>query len=230
MHAGFYGTWVEVRRPVMRGVPAALALHPGYGVVVTGHSLGGAVATLAGAYLRRAGVPADVYTYGSPRVGNEAFAAFASTQSGGDNYRLTHSDDPVPRLPPLVMGYRHLTSEYWIEEGDAAAGKPYILSLCPGTANVNCNGAGSGLNVPAHSMYLGKIGACDTVDQMWRRERLQTRANVSLAIEEDALDANGAGIFPLDTREPGLVYLVNMFAERDRQFAATLEGAANYEA
>ncbi len=87
-------------------------------MVATGHSLGGAVATLAAAYLRAAGNAVDLYTYGSPRVGNDAFANFVSAQAGLE-IRVTHLDDPVPRLPPLLFSYRHTSPEYWLYDGGA---------------------------------------------------------------------------------------------------------------
>ncbi|WP_150539618.1 lipase family protein, partial [Actinobacillus vicugnae] len=45
---------------------------------VTGHSLGGAVATILSAYLFELGFKPLLYTYGSPRVGNSDFARYYS--------------------------------------------------------------------------------------------------------------------------------------------------------
>jgi hypothetical protein len=137
-----------------------------YSVVLTGHSIGGAVATLAATELRTMGYKADLYTYGSPRAGNEAFAAFTTDQAPGlgGNYRMTHVNDPVPQLPPTWIGYQHIAPEYWLKEGNAttdeyAAGS---VVVCEGVGNEECN-AGTGL-VPiegeAHDHYLGDIGAC----------------------------------------------------------------------
>jgi triacylglycerol lipase len=63
---------------------------------VTGHSLGGALATLASARLLRMGIgPTAVYTYGSPRVGNVGF--FDAYQCV--NYRVVNRMDIVPHVP-----------------------------------------------------------------------------------------------------------------------------------
>lgn len=80
-------------------------------VVVTGHSLGGALATLCAQFLAGRGYGvAPVYTFGSPRVGNADFAAaYTPTQ-----FRLVNDDDPVPWLP-AGWGYRHVGEERWID-------------------------------------------------------------------------------------------------------------------
>jgi alpha-beta hydrolase superfamily lysophospholipase len=59
----------------------------------TGHSLGGALATLA-ASLRP---PCAVYTFGAPRIGN---AEFAQTLAGIPVFNVFNPKDIVPELPP----------------------------------------------------------------------------------------------------------------------------------
>lgn len=66
-------------------------------VYYTGHSLGGALATLA-ASLRP---PTAAYTFGAPRVGD---ADFASTLVGCV-YRVVNGRDVVPELPPSLEGH-----------------------------------------------------------------------------------------------------------------------------
>jgi len=130
-------------------------------VVATGHSLGGAVATLAAAYLRAAGNAVDLYTYGSPRVGNDAFANFVSAQAGLE-IRVTHLDDPVPRLPPLLFSYRHTSPEYWLYDGGATTTNYGVsdVKVCTGSANTACNAGTGGLDIDAHLYYLGPISGC----------------------------------------------------------------------
>jgi hypothetical protein len=74
---------------------------------LTGHSLGGALATLCGLRLFKDGHgKATVYTYGCPRVGNEAFRKAYSVPL----YRWVNGNDIVPMGPPEVIGYRHVGS------------------------------------------------------------------------------------------------------------------------
>lgn len=78
-HLGFLFAYNEVVVAASAAVSAAASRFPAYKITVTGHSLGGAVGTLLGAHLRAAGYVVDVYTYGSPRVGNEALARYVSS-------------------------------------------------------------------------------------------------------------------------------------------------------
>lgn len=70
---------------------------------LTGHSLGGALATLAAAHLGAAAVQ-GLHTYGCPRVGNAAFAGVLPVET---HNRFVHRDDWVPALPPEFLGYVH---------------------------------------------------------------------------------------------------------------------------
>ncbi|MFO7714541.1 lipase family protein [Desulfosarcina sp.] len=60
----------------------------------TGHSLGGALATLAASLLP----PCAVYTFGAPRIGD---AEFAQTLAGIPVFNVFNPKDIVPELPPV---------------------------------------------------------------------------------------------------------------------------------
>lgn len=174
VHDGFADGWSEISGKVFAAVKAASEANPGYKIVATGHSLGAAIATLGAAYLRQVGYDVDLYTYGSPRVGNDAFANFI-TQSRGGQWRVTHRDDPVPRLPPLFTGYRHISPEYWLKGGNTDQIEYPITSImqCDGIANINCNAGTFGLNTEAHGYYFRKVGACSTTGGLqWKRSEL----------------------------------------------------------
>src|SRR5262249_34460233 len=71
-HLGFTALLDEVWERVNA---EARALLPGRQLYLTGHSLGGALATLAAYRFQKAGVPvAGVFTFGSPRVFDEELA------------------------------------------------------------------------------------------------------------------------------------------------------------
>ena len=75
---------------------------------VAGHSLGGALTILAAARFADAGVPlAGVYALGQPRVGNRPFSRQVNKRLAGKVYRVVNYIDIVPRVPPLLFGFRH---------------------------------------------------------------------------------------------------------------------------
>lgn len=81
-------------------------------VYLTGHSLGGALATLAAfdaaatEFASGSVEGLTLYTFGSPRVGNGAFAA-AFDRAVPDAWRVTNANDVIARIPRAI-GYRHI--------------------------------------------------------------------------------------------------------------------------
>ncbi|MEW5315853.1 MAG: hypothetical protein WDW38_007255 [Sanguina aurantia] len=114
VHKGFLTAYDAVRKQVV-GLLDQITSSPGetgWKVYVTGHSLGGALATLCAYELAcrqdtNHGVShISMYTYGAPRVGNKAFAALFN-EKVPDSWRVTNSNDIIPSIPRL-MGYCHV--------------------------------------------------------------------------------------------------------------------------
>lgn len=85
---------------------------------VTGHSLGGALATLAAYDIVRGGKEiSGCYTFGQPRVGNPEFASNYDSNPvlRLRTFRLVHENDIVPRVPGLLIGYRHCGRELFLD-------------------------------------------------------------------------------------------------------------------
>ena len=76
---------------------------------VTGHSLGGALATLAVAKLRQEkNHPVNgLYTFGQPRVGNEKFADKFDDDFKKYTFRFVNDNDAVPHAPRGDMNFSH---------------------------------------------------------------------------------------------------------------------------
>ncbi|KAJ5364433.1 Lipase A [Penicillium cataractarum] len=130
VHAGFMKSWLNTRLTILPTVLSALQTYPDYEVTLVGHSLGGAVATLAGLEMRLKGWDPLVTTFGAPMVGNTPFVGFLdevfqignSSQDGIDDpeiariRRVTHVDDPVPLLPLREWGYAPHAGEVFISK------------------------------------------------------------------------------------------------------------------
>jgi hypothetical protein len=70
-------------------------------LILTGHSLGAAMATLAASIWR----PAWLVTIGSPRVGD---AGFVATVAAAYSVRFVDCCDAVTEVPPEIGGYTHI--------------------------------------------------------------------------------------------------------------------------
>ena len=79
----------------------------------TGHSLGGAMATISAGRCFLAHIPATpsaVYTFGAPRVGTRRYINTVEV----DLTRWVNNNDIVPRVPPTWLGYQHTGRRLYI--------------------------------------------------------------------------------------------------------------------
>ena len=84
--------------------------NPDYKILVTGHSLGGALSVLCGVHLslQRPTTEITVENFGCPRVGNDHFRNWVDEIPNLSIWRFIFDDDFVPHLPPAFMCYRHV--------------------------------------------------------------------------------------------------------------------------
>ncbi|KKY25780.1 putative mono- and diacylglycerol lipase precursor [Diplodia seriata] len=102
----------------------------------------------------------QIYTYGAPRIGPAALSDYITAQ--GNNYRVTHLNDPVPRLPTLNMGYVHISPEYYISSANDAAVTANDINTYVGNSNLSGNAQwGLAVDIAAHLWYFGDISACE---------------------------------------------------------------------
>lgn len=112
VHSGFHRQFASL----IGLIEAELAARtqPPERLVVCGHSLGGAVATIAAAHLAAS-------LFGSPRVGNRRF-----TKLVPQHLRVNNDEDPVPMLP---MSLRFVHTPWHVDFNDA--GEHRIPHACP---------------------------------------------------------------------------------------------------
>ncbi len=117
VHQGFKDGLVALWAKVRPAIPLERPLH------VTGHSLGGALATLGALQAHgEGGTVASLVTFGSPAVGDQAFVQAFTRILGDRSDRVVHFADPVPRLLNPGLGYFHVpTLRYLDREGRLVA-------------------------------------------------------------------------------------------------------------
>jgi predicted alpha/beta-hydrolase family hydrolase len=89
-------------------------------LIVTGHSLGGAVATIIAAHLQDHLPWVDLVTFGSPRPGGRRFRQRLRVP----HHRYVHGADLVPHLPSAAFGFRHTAPArvLWIDDDSPLRG------------------------------------------------------------------------------------------------------------
>uniref|UniRef100_A0A914QJ80 Fungal lipase-like domain-containing protein n=1 Tax=Panagrolaimus davidi TaxID=227884 RepID=A0A914QJ80_9BILA len=135
--------------------------YPTYRFHVVGHSLGGAVASIAAATIVSNGIaPANrthLYTFGEPRSGDKDYAnAFISLQI--NSIRIVHNRDAIPHLPSLNdTVYYHHVREIWYPTDEMSDIEPYFECSSIDGEDPKCANSLSGtLNFDDHKKYFGR--------------------------------------------------------------------------
>ena len=167
VHNGFRRIWnIPFKNSVLTAVQHLTDIYGADGpLYIAGHSAGGATAQLAAATLALVKEYDDIhlYTFGSPRVGNLAFAAMLSTLVS-ESWRFTHNRDIVPTLPWMTMGFWHSAQEVFQQE-NAVRHSHHITNyrVCDGTGedpkghNSMCRFGFGCDSVNDHYFYLNTI-------------------------------------------------------------------------
>jgi predicted lipase len=105
VHAGFLKQYNALRSQIMRHISRLSNEHTR--IIVTGHSLGGALATLFAAELAHT-IPklsVSCYAFGSPRVGDASFVKAIHELSNLTIIRFNNAYDVIPWMP--YFGFVH---------------------------------------------------------------------------------------------------------------------------
>ncbi|CAO4373970.1 unnamed protein product [Caenorhabditis nigoni] len=140
-------------------VSSLLHKNPTFEVWVTGHSLGGAMASLAASYIVKTGIATGdkvkLVTYGQPRTGTTPYAVAHDAQMAY-SYRVTHNRDIVPHIPNEGMeDYKHHKSEVFYKES-MNPGASYKVCSSADESNDCSNGLLITASVSDHLTYFTK--------------------------------------------------------------------------
>lgn len=118
VHAGFNQAFESMKPTLNRILAPHLSKGNVRGIHCVGHSLGGALASLTGDWVRSEyRKPVKVYTFGAPRVGMNGFSRKFSMSTEG-LYRCTHGADPVPNVPLWPFVHAPINGfEYRLDRG-----------------------------------------------------------------------------------------------------------------
>ncbi|KAL0961293.1 hypothetical protein HGRIS_006253 [Hohenbuehelia grisea] len=130
VHDGFRLVHEKTAQEILAEVKRLRDVNQSRKVALVGHSLGGALSALDALYLRL-NLPADVnikvVTYGTPRIGNAAFAKYFDAKIPNFK-RINYGRDIIPIMPGRFLGYLHTKGEIHFPKD----GKPVA---CPGNDN-----------------------------------------------------------------------------------------------
>jgi len=161
VHSGFLNSYNSVASLVISIVRSQLELYPNFNLVCTGHSLGGALASLAAISLHKNlqefHGTIRLFTFGQPRTGNLNYSRYIEDGIGSDNmYRVVHLYDGVPTMVPQFLGYHHHATEYWqIRE---PSGPENVRKCTQSSEDPDCSRSihSTGINLD-HFIYLDHL-------------------------------------------------------------------------
>jgi len=108
VHLGFYDAYQRIQDSLVQGL--GMLAPAGKPVWITGHSLGGAITTIAAAELKDEFSIGGAYTFGQPRVGFQKLERFISQNYKGRYHRFVNRQDPVTGLLPnwFLRPWKHV--------------------------------------------------------------------------------------------------------------------------
>ncbi|XP_024528305.1 lipase [Selaginella moellendorffii] len=174
VHHGFYSAYhnTSMRASIMAAISYIEQTRHGLKYMVTGHSMGGALASFCALDLivnyKVSTDDVEIVTFGQPRLGNTVFAKFFSKHLPRA-IRMTHGHDMVPHLPPYLSflgarSYHHFAREVWITTLSIGILTFEYERVCDSSGeDPTCSRSVSGNSIEDHFIYLGVyLGSGDT--------------------------------------------------------------------
>lgn len=164
VHRGFYSAYhnTTLRPVILSAVQEIRELYGNINIIVTGHSMGGALASFCALDLTvnygLQGV--QLMTFGQPRVGNAAFASYFSKHVPW-TFRVTNGKDMVPHLPPYYTyfpqkTYHHFPIEVWLHDIGAGNQTNLLEKICNSSGeDPTCSRSVRANSISDHLKYYG---------------------------------------------------------------------------
>lgn len=114
VHRGFYEYFAHEHRDNLTSLFKETSYN---NIVFTGHSLGGAIATIAASYFGGEFSDKNIYciTFGAPRAGNAKFVKEFRNRVF-KSFRFENRNDFVTNMPPSFMSYKHVGEKYVVND------------------------------------------------------------------------------------------------------------------
>ena len=173
VHRGFYNAYASLRAQTLEAISRVVE-RPGSveRFVLTGWSLGGAMASCLTMDLRARGYeqPITVYAFGAPRVGDAAFASAFRALHDVDAYNVWHRGDPVPECGLFVphgaegctqyeRGFRQAIGRtVWYPAGLGGRSEHVVCEA--DSRDPECTPRAGDLSADDHLFYLGEGMMC----------------------------------------------------------------------
>ncbi|XP_021967678.1 lipase [Folsomia candida] len=157
IHTGFIIATNSLYSEVVEKLGSLLKEKRDHEVVAIGHSLGAAIASVTLFMIKEEiNLPPNFPTpksyayfgYGTPRVGNKAYADYWNGQKDMHITRVVNQADFAAHAPPAIAGYVHYGTELWITETGIkkCSRKMYEDPTC-------ANSVAEAANLPYHLKY-----------------------------------------------------------------------------
>ncbi|XP_062181209.1 lipase-like isoform X2 [Phragmites australis] len=197
VHSGFYSAYhnTTLRDGVVSGIQKTRAVYGNIPIMVTGHSMGGAMASFCALDLVVNFGLKDVtlMTFGQPRIGNAVFASYFRRHLP-NAVRVINAHDIVPHLPPYYhyfpqKTYHHFPREVWIHNVGLGSFIYSIEQICDGSGeDPTCSRSVIGNSVHDHihylsiSMHAESWGSCRIVtDDRTLQYKMDPAGNIVLS-------------------------------------------------
>ncbi|CAN0855906.1 unnamed protein product [Linum grandiflorum] len=172
VHHGFYSAYhnTTIRSGILKAIKKAKQYYGELGIMLTGHSMGAAMAAFCALDLvvNHEAEHVQVLTFGQPRIGNAVFASYYK-ELVPNAIRVVNGRDIVPHLPPYYSifprkTYHHFAREVWLYNLELGSLVYMVEKVCDDSGeDPTCSRSVLWTSVSDHLSYFG-VDLCGDVD------------------------------------------------------------------